>query len=819
MATNYTINKTFSAFGGLNLRISDLLRSDNFATVADNVAYRKTGAMSKRKGYQILAESKGGYGITTFPDTDIESGDVTEQLVAVDDNLWKVEDDSFTITYSGSDTAYFDLFVDTDNKFKFEMYDNGAQVLSYDLGTGKELSFITLGNLITQINAISNFTASGTLTTESAAFIPVALGTTISSSGTNVAFQKWTQIDTASAITDPFSTFYAARNNADFENASFAIVNNILYISTGYDTLQKYDSLRVYKAGLPAPASAASVSKLGSGSLTGTYKYRYFYRHIDAKGNVVEGNATAETETTLSSEDARLTLQNLQANTGFNTSQAVVNGAQSGVSTITVDSGHTILVGDKVYFYDGSASEYTTRNVTAVTATTIVVDGAIVDVADDDIINPQLKIVVLRTVDGGTLFYEIAELVNDSANATQTYDDSAADSTLVIEFVDPAKPRDLPPKGKYIDVWRNTLIITGNRENPNLVYFSDIDGAEYFPALTNNFIIESNDGSKNSGIRSLDNILYVFKKNSIAGITGDLALNQFQVDIVNKQGIGCAAHATLAEIENEVWFLSEFGIYSISQSGLQKRSENIDPKFNQPNSLNFNRAVAFYWIDNDQYLIYLPQTATSSGNIYYTENSELYAYDTFRQAWTQWKNLDIGGGIADLNGRVYFQSKEIDSGSNQVHYLKRFHNDGVSQDYCDHESPISFTYKSNWETLGEPSLFKKFLRIKVHSLDASLNNFESEGFVLNVSTEHDYVISTVSSLILDFTGGAEGWGISPWDGFPWGEDRLSSLKSKLASQKAKSLRTVLENNELATNILISGYEYEVAVPYQMRIKE
>jgi hypothetical protein len=368
-------------------------------------------------------------------------------------------------------------------------------------------------------------------------------------------------------------------------------------------------------------------------------------------------------------------------------------------------------------------------------------------------------------------------------------------------------------------VWRNTLIITGNRENPNLVYFSDIDGAEYFPALTNNFIIESNDGSKNSGIRSLDNILYVFKKNSIAGITGDLALNQFQVDIVNKQGIGCAAHATLAEIENEVWFLSEFGIYSISQSGLQKRSENIDPKFNQPNSFNFNRATAYYWIDNEQYLIYLPQTATSSNNIYYASDSELYVYDTFRQAWTQWKNIDIGGGMADLNGEIYFQSKEIDSGSNQLHFLKRFHNSGLSQDYCDHEATINFVYKSNWETLGEPSLFKKFLRIKVHSLDASLNNFESEGFSLIVKTEHDYIISTVSDLTLDFTGGAEGWGISPWDGFPWGEDRLSSLKSKLASQKAKSLRTVLQNSELATNVLISGYEFEVAVPYQMRIKE
>lgn len=819
MAANYTINKTFSAFGGLNLRISDLLRSDNFATVATNISYRKTGAMSKRKGYQILAESTGGYGLTIFPDTDIESGDVTEQLVAVDENLWKVEESSFTITYSGSDTAYFDLFVDSDNKFKFKMYDNGALVLSYDLGTGKELSFTTLSTLITQINGVANFAATGSLTTEPAAFIPVTLGTSISTGGTDVSFQTWVQVQTPSSITDPFSTFYAARNNDDFENASFAVVNNVLYIGTGYDDLHKYDSLRVYKAGLPAPASAASISKLGSGSLTGAYKYSYFYRHIDSKGNVVESNRTTEEDVTLASEDARLTLQNLQASTGYNTSQAIVNGGQSGVNTITVDSGHTILEGDKVYFYDGSTSAYVTRNVTATTATTITIDGAVVNVSDNDIINPQLKIVVLRTVAGGDLFYEIAELVNDSSTATQTYDDSAADSTLVIEFVDPAKPRDLPPKGKYLDVWRNTLIITGNRENPNTVYFSDIDGAEYFPSLTNNFIIESNDGSKNSGLRSLDNILYVFKKNSIAGITGDLALNQFQVDVVNKQGVGCAAHATLAEIENEVWFLSEFGVYSIGQGGLTKKSDQIDPKFNQPNTFNFSRAVSYYWIDNDQYLVFLPKVAVSSNNVYYTSDSELYVYDTFRQAWTQWDSIDMGGGIADLNGKVFFQSKEIDSGSNQVHYLKGFHNTGIGQDYCDHESPIFFQYKSNWESLGEPSLFKKFLRIKVHSLDASLNNFESEGFSLIVRTEHDYVDSTVSDLILDFTGGAEGWGGSPWGQFPWGEDRLASLKSKLATGKVKSLRTVFQNNELATNVLVSGYEYEIAVPYQMRIKE
>jgi hypothetical protein len=818
MAANYVLNKVFQAFGGLNLRVSDLLRTDSFATETNNLVFRKTGAMSKRKGYQIVAESRGGYGIATFPNTDINTGDVTEELVAVDQDLWKIVDDTFTITYSGPDTAYYDLFVAEGATFKFQMYENGGLVLDYDLGTGKETSFITLNDLITQINAVSNFSASGATVTKAASFIPVTSNKTISSLGTAVEFEIWQEVPKPSAITNPFSTYYAARNTADFENATFATVNNILYISTGYDDLYKYDSLRVYKAGLPSPSAQLSTN-LVAGSLTGTYQYKYLYRYIDAKGNFVEGNATSPITVSPSSEDVELTVANLQANSGFNTSQAVVDGNQVGVTTITITAGHGLLTNDVVYFLDRSSGNYVTRNVTATTSTTITIDGATVDVNAADIINPQLQIVIVRTVDTGTLFYEIAVLPNDSANATQTFTDSTADIDLVIEFIAPLKPRDLPPKGKYIEVWRNILYITGSRENPNTVYFSDIDGPEYVPRLTNNFIIESNDGSKNSGIRSLDNILYVFKKNSIAGVTGDVALNQFQVDIVNKQGVGCAAHATLAEIENRIWFLSEFGVYSIAQDGLRKESEPIDPKFNQPNGFNFSRATAFFWVDNDQYLIFLPVTATSSGNVYYTTESETYCYDTFRQAWTQWSNFDIGGGVTEYDGDIYFQSKEINISANQLHYLKKVYSSGLTFDYSDHELPIQFTYKSNWETLGEPSLFKKFLRLKIHSLDASLNNFESEGFTLDLQTEHDYVVSAVSELSMDFTGGALGWGNSPWNDFPWGENRLSAIASKLNNKKAKALRLVINNNELNKNILISGYEYEIVVPYSARIKE
>jgi hypothetical protein len=38
---------------------------------------------------------------------------------------------------------------------------------------------------------------------------------------------------------------------------------------------------------------------------------------------------------------------------------------------------------------------------------------------------------------------------------------------------------------------------------------------------------------------------------------------------------------------------------------------------------------------------------------------------------------------------------------------------------------------------------------------------------------------------MDFTGGALGWGNSPWNDFPWGENRLSAIASKLNNKKPK----------------------------------
>ena len=62
---------------------------------------------------------------------------------------------------------------------------------------------------------------------------------------------------------------------------------------------------------------------------------------------------------------------------------AVANGAQSGVSTVTVHAGHGVAAADKIMV---GVDESTFRLVDSVTSTTIVLDSGTLDVDDDELI-------------------------------------------------------------------------------------------------------------------------------------------------------------------------------------------------------------------------------------------------------------------------------------------------------------------------------------------------------------------------------------------------------------------------------------------------
>ena len=70
--------------------------------------------------------------------------------------------------------------------------------------------------------------------------------------------------------------------------------------------------------------------------------------------------------------------------------------------------------------------------------------------------------------------------------------------------------------------------------------------------------------------------------------------------------------------------------------------------------------------------------------------------------------------------------------------LSSFSQTESAYDYSDHTSPVRFSYDTNWESLQDPTIFKKYLRLKIYSFDQN-EDFESDFFDLDVSIQKNYI--------------------------------------------------------------------------------
>lgn len=839
--------KSFSQFMGLDLRTSNLLLDSRFSTGMDNARYNDSGAITKRKGWQYKTDSKGGCALGKYEDTNTTTGAITETVVTVDQNLYTLSSDSFNVTYSGSGTATLSIKVNSStNKFHLLITEDTTTILDQDLGLGlDEAAATTVATVISAIDALTDFAASGgTDTSVSAAFLDLKNEVQLTTTATAVTYKTWSQANTPTS--NPLSTSYGNRNGDDFENYNLINMNNILYVSTPYDNLHKYDGQTFYRAGLPAggdadgsgdAGTAPTAADAGSGSTFTTgdnYYYFYLYKQVDNKGNIIEGIPSPYSSllTKAASDDNNVTVTNLSSSSGFNTGCAIVDGAQNGVTTITVDSGHTLNSGDTAYFYDGATGAYVTRVLTSTTSTSITFSGS-VNVADNAVISNNLRIAIYRTaeVDTGAItaaslatYSLVAEIPNDSiGSSTQTYTDQITDANLGVEFVAPIKSHGLPPKAKYATKFRSQLFLAGDPTNVNTVYYSDIDSPEYFPAGDNSALVDAFDGAKIRGISALDTAVIVFKDRSIQSITGDIALDSFRVDEISYGGIGCVSHSSIKKVSGSLMFLSNKGVYAVSLQGVTPIGDRIETEFTKYDvAYNFEKAEAVNWSSNEQYILFMPVEAQDGASAdYASSSSRCYVYDYSRDAWLKWSNVNAQGGFVELDdGTLYFHARRLDSDSSAVeHPLAIFNNYGNKNDYTDHQAATSFEYETNWESLGEPQLLKKFLRLKVFALPTDVLDGDPSLYTLSVKQEINFNSpAPIAEFDMDFSGSSTGWG-SSWGTSPWGDSPLGELKGKLKSSKARSLKLVFSNSTLNEDVLISGYEVEIAPSYRKGFKE
>lgn len=827
---DYLLTKRYQNHFGLDLKSTDLTRPEQFASEMLNAQYTRTGSIEKRKGYQAHGPDQGGYGLVTYNRLSPTDGSQSQQLLSIRQNIYRFTSTTLTVTYGGADpTAFIAIYFDTAaDVYYCDLTIGTTMVLHQSLGVGiDEAVPYTITDLASAINAIGSMTAvvagDGSVP---AAFLQMTRNYDLSASGSPLVAMSgsWTQINTP--VSNPLAGSETNVNTTGWENVSTTQAQNCVYFANGYNNTLKYDGQNVYRAGIP-PVATLTAALGAAGAITGSnYLYKARYIQYDAAGNLIEGNVIS-TSNLLSPAAQRMTVTvaNTLAASGFNTNCAIVNGAQVSVNTITVDAFHTLKVGDTAYFFDSISAAYVTRSVTAIGGTTVTVAGAAVTVADNAVISNNLRIGIYRSQTSGstpTLFYTVAEIPNDSFNATQVYDDNSIDSALGLELIEPVTDRSPPPKGKYISVFRNILVIAGDPAFPNTVYYSDVENPEYFPDGVNSFDVDTQTGDSISGISPNNELFVVFKDTSIHVVSGSLAEQTFRVDQLTSD-IGLASHASIQEVKGALMFLSDVGVYSMVGGQLpQPIGDKIDPIFDTNASLTSSqiyktkRAVGFNDRQLERYLLFLPAESTISGLVHPNSNSVVYAYDYNKQAWLKWNNINMAGGMAYAGTTTYFSERRYRSTSGTVvRFLYRFNDLNDAFDYQDNVSPINFEYSSGWEALGEPSVLKRFLRIRIFSLEELPNN----NLFLNVKTERNY-IKDAAQADFNFDLSSDGYGIAAYDTLtPYGNPAESAAKHRLGQGRIRSLRVRFYNSNEQENVKITGWELEVAAPFRPAFKE
>lgn len=535
------------------------------------------------------------------------------------------------------------------------------------------------------------------------------------------------------------------------------------------------------------------------------------------------------------------TVPNLQSeyNVRYNTTNAV----GTGTTTLAVATGgDRFSVGDIIYFFDTDNVAYVRAIVSSSTSTTIGITG-IVDVytgalyasvgyASGALITGGLFHIFWRTIGASTaieaealLYYHSQTATNIPTIASTTIplvDQFVAEKATGELFVEPAVQRDLPPKMRYISVHRGQLVGNGDPANLKAVHFSDIESPEHFPVGRSSLNVETYVGDEMSGIAPNNNVLVVFKERSIHTVAGDLTTLSVRVDpLVND--IGCVSHQSIRDVRGALYFQTDRGPYKMlgGQLPVPVADSRTEPVYSQDvlseeQKFRLRRCYAFNDRREEKYVLFVPAESTAGSWKKNNTNSRVFAFDYYRgDAALEWSNYDISSGAVEAGDEVFFQGRVPDpdnSSLTRTRLFRRMNNDDA-WDYQDNLIPTEWEYDANWEALGDPSVYKRFLKVRIFSI----NDLPNNDLNLTIKTETNYIKDAAKAEI-SFAFPNVGYGVSSYGTSAYGSQREQAIYRRLNSERVRSMRIRFSNNRPQENVSLTGWETEISTTYKAEFK-
>lgn len=615
--------------------------------------------------------------------------------------------------------------------------------------------------------------------------------------------------------------------------------------------IAKYDGQRFYRTGFFNNTGSffSSISSIAAGTVTDVkgskarsaftldgQNYLSFLVQVDKAGNIVEQGKPTNSPGIVSTSSVVPKLTNafptFYSACGYNTAVAVTTSAAGPTLTYSVDNGfggdQELKVGDIAYFWDERQDRFIQRLVTAATVTSITFDaksldpnpdspnyddGASPTLNDETAISANLRVAIYRNTDTDTTFKFVAEI--PYSNVYADYYDDMPNADLGAEYVDPLISRDPPPPGSVIlATYNNLLMMSADPTRARTVFYSDVDSPEYFQVGITEFDLPKPvNGMRQSG----DVFLVGGKRDYIGVVTGDLTNFAFRVDQIANH-IGFLSHDGVQQIdESTLFFPTHKGPYVLANGrdlvplGAVKYPDGktvsrIEPFFTRLYNATeeqpcFERCVATVIPKDSLYVLFVPFEDPSKPG-FATSNSVTWVFDFGRGTWWPWYGLNMAGGATVLNDVVYWTSRIHDGQAgadndnitcrlSQQQRLKGKYN------YADHDQYIDYVFPMHWENLGDPGLFKRFLRARLFSHESRL----AASIQVILKGYVDY-----STANLSFT-----------NTLTWASQL--ELKPKLKAEVCRSVMLELSSQRYYEPFPLSGLEIEAVANFRAEMKD
>jgi hypothetical protein len=270
-------------------------------------------------------------------------------------------------------------------------------------------------------------------------------------------------------------------------------------------------------------------------------------------------------------------------------------------------------------------------------------------------------------------------------------------------------------------------VVSDNSVNPNRVYFSKIYQPEAVP-LVNYIDIGARD-KKIQRIIALRDSLAVLKEEGVYIISGQSAPN-FSVRLCDSSALTFAPD-TAVNLNNLVYVLTSQGVVTVSETGVQVMSRNIENKIQEVTNSRFDYKLMSWGISSESdrcYILWLPEKTTDG---YATQ---AFRYNTFTRAWTRWTKPANCGVVNPLDDKIY-----LGDSSGRPYVLQERKN-FERQDHSDREiirsiglgavSGTTYTLSSSAE-LASGDVLTQSQYLDINKFNRFLKKLDRDGFSSN----------------------------------------------------------------------------------------